>query len=125
MNKLELEKNNFIKNLSQEQFDLVMTNKYKQVLMTYFNGKITDAELSDKINSNLDLVNIYENGDDGKIDTNQYLYAALVDVALYYYNIVTGFKESMQELHNLCLAKSIDSDIQEIVDELHEKICGD
>lgn len=119
-----MEKNNFIKNLGQEQFDLVMTNKYKRVLLSYFDGGITDAELSDKINSNLDLVSIYENGDDGKIDTNQYLYAALVDVALYYFNIATGFKDSIQELHNLCLAKSIDSDIQEIVDELHEKMCG-
>lgn len=119
-----MEKQNFIKNLSQEQFDLVMINKYKRVLKDYFDGEITDAELSDKINSNLDLVSIYENGDDGKIDTNQYLYTALVDVALYYYNIATGFKDSMQELHNLCLVKSIDSDIQEIVDELHEKVCG-
>lgn len=119
-----MEKNNFIKNLSQEQFDLVMTNKYKRVLTSYFNGEITDAELSDKIDSNLDLVSIYEDGDNGKIDTNQYLYAALVDVALYYYNLANGFKDSIQELHNLCLVKSIDSDIQEIVDELHERMCG-
>lgn len=120
-----MEKNNFIKNLSQEQFDLVMTNKYKRVLLSYFDGEITDAELSDKINSNLDLISIYEDGDNGKIDTNQYLYAALVDVALYYYNIARGFKDSIQELYNLCLVKSIDSDIQEIVDDLREKICGD
>ena len=31
LNKLQLEKNNFIKELSREQFDGVITNKYKNI----------------------------------------------------------------------------------------------
>ena len=44
LNKLQLEKNNFIKELSREQFDGVITNKYKKAFIDYFNGDINDAE---------------------------------------------------------------------------------
>ena len=62
LKKMEMEKNNFIKKLSREQFDGVITNKYKKVFIEYFNGNIGDAELTNMINKNLELVSIYEDG---------------------------------------------------------------
>lgn len=86
MKKLELEKNEFIRKLSREQFDAVMTNKYKQVFVDYFGGKIDDDSLFKKMDDNNQLIHIYENGDNGKIDSNQYLYSSIVEVALHYFN---------------------------------------
>ena len=100
-NKLQMEKNNFIRELSREQFDGVITNKYKKVFLDYFNGTISDAELSERINKNLELVNVYENGDSGKIDSNQYLYSAIVDVALNYYNVANGFETCINKMYLL------------------------
>ena len=99
LNKLQLEKNNFIKALSREQFDGVITNKYKKAFIDYFNGDINDAELTERINNNLELVDIYENGDGGKIDSNQYLYSAIVDVALNYYNVANGFETCINKMN--------------------------
>ena len=99
LNKIELEKNNFIRKLSREQFDGVITNKYKKVFLDYFNGNINDAELTEKINKNLELVNVYENGDSGKIDSNQYLYSAIVEVALNYYNVANGFETCINKVN--------------------------
>lgn len=101
MNKLELEKNNFIKNLSQEQFDSVIINKYKKVFFDYFDSNITDADMVKRIDKNLELVEIYESGNSGKIDPNQYLYSAIVDVALHYYNVATGFETCMNKMNLL------------------------
>lgn len=101
LNKLELEKNNFIKNLSQEQFDSVIINKYKKVFFDYFDGNITDADMVKRVDKNLDLVEIYESGNSGKIDANQYLYSAIVDVALHYYNVATGFETCMNKMNLL------------------------
>ena len=101
MNKLQMEKNKFIRDLSREQFDLVMTNKYKKVFVDYFNGDISDSELADKIDSNLDLIGVYENGDSGKIDSNQYLYSAIVDVALHYYNVANGLDSCINKVNLL------------------------
>ena len=83
---VEMEKNEFIRKLSREQFDAVMTNKYKQVFVDYFGGKLSDDALFKKMESNNELISIYENGDNGKIDSNQYLYSSIVEVALYYFN---------------------------------------
>lgn len=99
LNKIELEKNNFIRKLSREQFDGVITNKYKKVFMDYFNGNINDSELAERINKNLELVNVYENGDSGKIDSNQYLYSAIVEVALNYYNVANGFETCINKVN--------------------------
>lgn len=99
LNKIELEKNNFIRKLSREQFDGVITNKYKKVFMDYFNGIINDNELTERINKNLELVNVYENGDSGKIDSNQYLYSAIVEVALNYYNVANGFETCINKVN--------------------------
>ena len=88
LNKIELEKNNFIRKLSREQFDGVITNKYKKVFMDYF-----------LTNKNLELITIYENGDSGKIDSNQYLYSAIVDVALNYYNVANGFETCINKVN--------------------------
>lgn len=99
LNKLQMEKNNFIRELSKEQFDGVITNKYKKAFIDYFNGNINDAELNERINANLELVNIYENGDSGKIDSNQYLYSAIVDVALNYYNVANGFETCINKMN--------------------------
>ena len=99
LNKLELEKNNFIRKLSREQFDGVITNKYKKVFLDYFNGNINDAELNERINKNLDLISVYENGDSGKIDSNQYLYSAIVEVALNYYNVANGFETCINKMN--------------------------
>lgn len=101
LKKMEMEKNNFIRELSREQFDGVMVNKYKKVFVDYFNGNIGDAELSERINKNLELVTIYENGDSGKIDSNQYLYSAIVDVALNYYNVANGFETCTNKMNLL------------------------
>ena len=99
MNKLELEKNNFIRKLSREQFDGVITNKYKKVFIDYFNGNINDGELAERINKNLELVNVYENGENGKIDSYQYLYSAIVEVALNYYNVANGFETCINKMN--------------------------
>ena len=99
LNKIELEKNNFIRKLSREQFDGVITNKYKKVFMDYFNGNINDSELAERINKNLELVNVYENGDSGKIDSNQYLYSAIVEVALNYYNVANWFETCIKKVN--------------------------
>ncbi len=99
--KLQLEKNNFIRELSREQFDGVITNKYKKVFVDYFNGNISDVELSERINKNLELVSVYEDGDSGKIDSNQYLYSAIVDVALNYYNVANGFETCINKMYLL------------------------
>lgn len=81
-----MEKNKFIRELSREQFDGVMTNKNKKLLLDYFEGNLSDNELLDKFNKNLELVDIYTTGENTKIDANQYLYNGLVEVALFYYN---------------------------------------
>ena len=96
-----MEKNNFIRELSKEQFDGVITNKYKKVFIEYFNGNIDDTELAEKINKNLELVSVYENGENGKIDSNQYLYSAIVDVALNYYNVANGFETCINKMNLL------------------------
>lgn len=100
MQKLQLEKNNFIRNLSQEQFDLVITNKYKKVFLDYFDGKLSDSELAKKIESNLDLIGIYED-EKSKIDPNQYLYSAIVDVALNYYNVANVIETCINKMELL------------------------
>lgn len=99
LNKLRMEKNNFIRDLSKEQFDGVMVSKYKKLFIEYFDGNISDKELSDKVDSNLELISIYENGDCGKIDSNQYLYSAIVDVALNYYNVANGFETCLNKVN--------------------------
>lgn len=99
LNKIQLEKNNFIRKLSREQFDAVITNKYKKVFLDYFNGIIGDNDLAKKIESNLELISIYEDGDSGKIDANQYLYSAIVDVALNYYNVANGFETCINKMN--------------------------
>lgn len=99
LNKIELEKNNFIRKLSREQFDGVITNKYKKVFLDYFNGNINDGELAERINKNLELVSVYENGENGKIDSNQYLYSAIVEVALNYYNVANGFETCINKVN--------------------------
>lgn len=94
-----MEKNNFIRKLNREQFDGVITNKYKKVFIDYFNGTINDSELADKITANLELISVYEDGENGKIDSNQYLYSAIVDVALNYYNVANGFETCLNKLN--------------------------
>lgn len=101
LRKMEMEKNNFIRELSKEQFDGVITNKYKKVFIEYFNGNINDSELAENINKNLELISIYESGDNGKIDSNQYLYSAIVDVALNYYNVANGFETCINKMNLL------------------------
>lgn len=101
LKKMEMEKNKFIRELSREQFDGVVTNKYKKVFIDYFNGNIDDAELTARINKNLELVSVYEDGDSGKIDSNQYLYSAIVDVALNYYNVANGFETCINKMNLL------------------------
>ena len=103
MKKLEMEKNEFIRKLSREQFDAVMTNKYKQVFVDYFGGKLDDDELSKKMDGNNQLIHIYENGDNGKIDSNQYLYSSIVEVALHYFN---NYNQSSVVLNKLSLLAS-------------------
>ena len=124
LNKLQLEKNNFIRELSREQFDGVITNKYKKVFMDYFNGTISDVELTDKINANLELINIYENGENGKIDSNQYLYSAIVEVALNYYNVANGFETCINKMNLLAsyfqLIASAESKLVHLEDAIYD-----
>ena len=40
LKRIELERNEFIRKLSQEQFDGVITSKYKKLFSSYFNGAI-------------------------------------------------------------------------------------
>ena len=101
LKKIELEKNEFIRNLSQEQFDGVVTSKYKKLFNSYFNGAITDSELANKNESYRDLVSIYTGGDTDSIDTNQYLYSAIVDVAVNYYNVANSYETCMDKMNLL------------------------
>ena len=101
LKKIELEKNKFIKNLSQEQFDGVVTSKYKKLFTSYFNGTITGDELVSKGESYNELVSIYEDGDNGKIDSNQYLYSAIVDVAIDYYNVANSYETCIEKMNLL------------------------
>lgn len=99
LKKMELEKNNFIKKLSREQFDGVLTNKYKKIFHEYFNGTIGEVELAKRVESALELIAIYEDGENGKIDTNQYLYSASVDVALDYFNVANAFESLINKMY--------------------------
>ena len=101
LKKIELEKNKFIKNLSQEQFDGVVSSKYKKLFTSYFNGGISDDELVSKGESYHELVSIFEDGDTGKIDSNQYLYSAIVDVAIDYYNVANSYETCMEKMNLL------------------------
>jgi len=124
LKKMELEKNNFIRKLSREQFDGVITNKYKKVFIDYFNGNINDNELAERINKNLELVSIYENGDSGKIDSNQYLYSAIVDVALNYYNVANGFETCINKMNLLAsyfqLSAIAESRMEHLLDLIYD-----
>lgn len=124
LNKLQLEKNNFIRELSREQFDSVITNKYKKAFLDYFNGDIGDGELAKKIESNLDLIGIYEDSDSGKLDPNQYLYSAIVDVALNYYNVANGFETCMNKMNLLAsyfhLVASAESKLVHLEDAIYD-----
>lgn len=101
LKKIEMEKNEFIRNLSQEQFDGVVTSKYKKTFLDYFNGTISDSELANKNESHRDLVSIYTHGDTDRIDTNQYLYSAIVDVAVNYYNVANSYETCMDKMNLL------------------------
>ena len=119
-----MEKNNFIRELSKEQFDGVITNKYKKVFIEYFNGNINDTELAERINKNLELVSVYENGDNGKIDSNQYLYSAIVDVALNYYNVANGFETCINKMNLLAsyfqLCAMADLKMEQLLDLIYD-----
>ena len=69
------------------------------MFLDYFNGNIDDGELAERINKNLELVSVYENGESGKIDSNQYLYSAIVEVALNYYNVANGFETCINKMN--------------------------
>ena len=99
--KLELEKNNFIRELSQEQFDGVLTSKYRKLFHEYFNGNLSDKDLAKKVESNMELITIYEDGESGKLDPNQYLYSAIVDVALDFYNVSNSFETCLNKMYLL------------------------
>ena len=86
LKRIELERNEFIRKLSKEQFKGVVTSKYKKLFNDYFNGTISDSELASKNESHRDLVSIYTHGDTDTIDTNQYLYSAIVGVAIDFHN---------------------------------------
>ncbi len=101
LKKIELEKNEFIRKLSKEQFDGVVTSKYKKLFNDYFNGTISDSELASKNESHRDLVSIYTHGDTDTIDTNQYLYSAIVDVAVNYYNVANSYETCMNKMNLL------------------------
>lgn len=101
LKKIELEKNEFIKKLSQEQFDGVVTSKYRKLFNSYFDGTITSEELASKGESYKELVSIYEDGDNGKIDSNQYLYSAMVDVAVDCYNVANSYETCMDKMNLL------------------------
>lgn len=124
LRKMEMEKNNFIRELSREQFDGVITNKYKKLFIEYFNGNISDGELAEKVNKNLELVGIYEDGDNGKIDANQYLYSAIVDVALNYYNVANGFETCINKMNLLAsyfqLSAIADERLSYLVDLIYD-----
>ena len=94
LKKIEVEKNEFIRKLSQEQFDAVITSKYKKLFNDYFSGAISDTELANKNESYRDLVSVYTYGDTDTIDTNQYLYSAIVNVA-------TDLQDSLNKLNLL------------------------
>ena len=119
-----MEKNNFIRELSKEQFDGVITNKYKKVFIEYFNGNINDTELAERINKNLELVSVYENGENGKIDSNQYLYSAIVDVALNYYNVANGFETCINKMNLLAsyfqLCAMADLKMEQLLDLIYD-----
>ena len=113
LKRIELERNEFIRKLSQEQFDGVITSKYKKLFSSYFNGVISDSELTSKNESCRDLVSIYTHGDIDTIDTNQYLYSAIVDVAIDIHNsinklnllaslfqLITSFKATLEHLED-------------------------
>ena len=124
LRKMELEKNNFIRKLSQEQFDGVITSKYKKVFHEYFDGTISDSELAKKVESNMELISIYTNGDDGKIDPNQYLYSAIVDVALDYFNVANSYETCMNKLNLLAsyfqLIASCESQLKHLEDAIYD-----
>lgn len=122
LNKLQMEKNNFIRELSREQFDGVMVSKYKKVFIEYFNGNIGDVELSDKINKNLELIDVYEDGDSGKIDSNQYLYSAIVDVALNYYNVANGFETCINKMNLFASYFQLCATLESRMEHLHDLI---
>lgn len=119
-----MEKNKFIRDLSREQFDVVITNKYKKAFIEYFNGDINDDKLAKKIESNLELIGIYENGESGKIDSNQYLYSAIVDVALNYYNVANGFETCINKMNLLAsyfqLSAIAESQFNHLLDLIHD-----
>ena len=94
LKRIELERNEFIRKLSQEQFDGVITSKYKKLFTSYFYGAISNSELASKNESYRDLVSIYTHGDTDTIDTNQYLYSAIVNVA-------TDLQDSVSKLNLL------------------------
>ena len=113
LKRIELERNEFIRKLSQKQFDGVITSKYKKLFSSYFNGVISDSELASKNESYKGLISIYENGADGRIDSNQYLYSAIVDVAIDIHNninklnllaslfqLITSFKAKLEHLED-------------------------
>ena len=122
LNKLQLEKNNFIRELSREQFDGVMVSKYKKLFIEYFNGNISDGELSEKINKNLELIDVYEDGDNGKIDSNQYLYSAIVDVALNYYNVANGFETCINKMNLFASYFQLCATLESRMEHLHDLI---
>lgn len=120
MKQVELEKKEFIRKLSREQFDAVVTNKYKQVFVDYFGGKLSDNELMNKMDANNELITIYENGDNGKIDSNQYLYSSIVEVALHYFN---NYNESNVVVNKLSLLASYHQ-LVVLASERLVKLCG-
>lgn len=101
LKKIELEKNEFIRKLSREQFYGVVSSKYKKLFNDYFNGTISDSELASKGESCRDLVSIYTYGDTDTIDTNQYIYSAIVDVAVNYYNIANSYESCIEKMNLL------------------------
>ena len=124
LKKMEMEKNNFIRKLSKEQFDGVVTSKYKKLFMQYFDGTISDSELAKKVESNMELISIYENGDDGKIDPNQYLYSAIVDVALDFYNVANSYETCLNKVILLAsyfqLIASCESKLEHLYDAMYD-----
>lgn len=124
LKKMEMEKNEFIRKLSQEQFDGVVTSKYKKAFMEYFDGTIGESELAKKMESNMDLISIYSNGDDGKIDPNQYLYCAIVDVALDFYNVSNSYETCLNKLNLVAsyfqLIASSESQLKHLEDAIYD-----
>ena len=122
LKKMELEKNNFIRKLSQEQFDGVVTNKYKKLFHEYFDGTIGESELAKKVESNMELIEVYENGNVGKIDPNQYLYCAIVDVALDYFNVANSYETCLNKLNLLASYFQLVSSVNVLLEFLDELI---